>query len=128
MSSMIPSMSDTLRDDARFRKIARVTPSSLARVGAALYPRSCREPKRSHPLPRRSLRRSSLLSRRFLAAVMIGVVVLLGVSACLTRGGADASSSAGPVVATTRSAADAPAKPVLRRCAFALFAALSDRR
>jgi len=78
-------------------------------------------------LSRRSPARSFSLARRLVAAVLVGVVVLLGVSACLTRGGVGASSSAGAVVATLPAPPDGAAKSSPRRCAFAIFAALPQR-
>ena len=59
---------------------------------------------------------------------MIGAVVLLGLSACLTRGGTEASSSVGAIATAIPSSPQTQAKPALRRCAFAIFAALPERR
>ncbi len=59
--------------------------------------------------------------------MLIGVVVLLGVSACLTRGGMEASPSVATIATTPLASPDGQAEPSPRRCAFAIFAALPAR-
>lgn len=73
--------------------------------------------------------RSLAVLRRSLAGLLVGVVILLGVSACLTRTGGAATDPSGAVVSLLRPAsAEGAAATPLRRCAFSILVALPERR
>lgn len=60
---------------------------------------------------------------------MIGVVILLGVSACLTRTGGATTDPTGAVVSLLRPASgEGAATTPLRRCAFSILVAIPERR